>query len=123
MENLREIRRGQVRFDVRLHRERSDRRVTIQAPISRRARVRSSTGETTTRVFVSVAVRIGPVERIIDMGLVDRGKMIYRMLLGRSALGEDFLVDPCARYLLTSRPSSVGERREGAPKALRRGLR
>jgi hypothetical protein len=45
------------------------------------------------------------------MGLVDRAQMIYRMLLGRSALGQDFLVDPCGRYLLTAPPAHVAKRR------------
>jgi hypothetical protein len=56
-------------------------------------------------------VQIGPVLRVIDMGLVDRAQMIYRMLLGRTALGQDFLVDPSGRYLLTAPPELVARRR------------
>lgn len=117
VENLRETARGEVTFDVRLHRSRSERRVTIAAPIARKARVRSSTGHTSVRVFVTVAVRIGPVLRVIEMGLVDRAKMIYRMLLGRSALGSDFLVDPCARFLVSAVPLSRRTPRESESRA------
>jgi hypothetical protein len=46
------------------------------------------------------------------MGLVDRAQMIYRMLLGRTALGPDFLVDPCGRYLVSQAPEFIAKRRE-----------
>jgi len=47
-----------------------------------------------------VKVRIGPVEREIELSLVDRGRMIFRMLIGRRALAHAFLVDPGRRYVL-----------------------
>jgi hypothetical protein len=40
VENLREVGRNVVRFDVRLHRSRKAQRVTVEALITRRARVR-----------------------------------------------------------------------------------
>lgn len=112
VENLRELGDGRVSFDVRLHRSRSERRVTVEAPITRRGLVRSSTGVTSTRIFVTVPIQIGPISRAVDMGLVDRAQMIYRMLLGRTALGPDFLVDPCGRYLVTRPPGAVARVRE-----------
>jgi len=110
VENLRELSRGRVRFDVRLHRLKSERRVTVEAPIVRRARVRASTGVASSRIFVAVTVRIGAVVQEIELGLVDRANMLYRMLLGRMALANHFLVDPSRRYLLTQvrrRPSKA----------------
>jgi hypothetical protein len=101
VENLRELSRGRVSFDVRLHRLHSDRRVTVEAKVVRRARVRASTGVASTRIFVAVTVRIGTVVQEIELGLVDRANMLYRMLLGRMALSRHFLVDPSSRYLLT----------------------
>ncbi|MFZ5889706.1 MAG: ATP-dependent zinc protease [Myxococcota bacterium] len=102
VENLREVGRERVRFDVRLHRSKVDRRVSVEAPIVRRARVKASTGISSVRIFVAVTVRIGPFVERIELGLVDRANMLYRMLLGRTALGSHFLVDPCRRYLLTA---------------------
>ena len=119
VENLREA-GGEVIFDVRLHRSRPERRVTVRAPIARRTRVRSSTGYTTSRIFVTVSVRIGTIVRTVDMGLVDRAKMIYRMLLGRTALGLDFLVDPSGRYLLTSPPEAPRAQRTTVRRVPRR---
>jgi hypothetical protein len=100
VENIRELGSGRVRFDVRLSRNRSERRVTVEAPIARRGRVRPSSGELEARIFVAVKLRIGPVEREIELSLVDRGRMIFRMLIGRRALANAFLVDPSRRYVL-----------------------
>jgi hypothetical protein len=102
VEHVREIEGGYVRFDVRLHRNRADRRVTVEAPISRRGRVRTSSGLTQVRIFVRCAIRIGPVEREIEVSLVNRASMIFRMLLGRSALSHGILVDPGRAYLVTA---------------------
>ena len=100
VENIRELGAGRVRFDVRLSRNESDRRVTVEARIVRRGHVRPSSGELEARIFVAVRVRIGPVEREIELSLVDRGRMIFRMLIGRRALAHAFLVDPSRRYVL-----------------------
>ena len=105
VENIRELGAGRVRFDVRLSRSESDRRVTVEARIARRGQVRPSSGEPEQRIFVAVKVRIGPVEREIELSLVDRGRMIFRMLIGRRALAQAFLVDPGRRYVLYQ-PSS-----------------
>lgn len=105
VENIRELGGGRVRFDVRLSRSESDRRVTVESRIARRGQVRPSSGEPEQRIFVAVKVRIGPVEREIELSLVDRGKMIFRMLIGRRALAHAFLVDPGRRYVLYQ-PSS-----------------
>jgi hypothetical protein len=104
VENLEELANGYVRFDVRLHRLKPERRVTIEAPIVRRATVRSSSGVAARRIFVAARIVVGRTPIAIELGLVDRGRMLYRMLLGRMALARHFLVDPSARYLLTSSP-------------------
>jgi hypothetical protein len=100
VENIREVGHGRVQFDVRLHRRNIDRRVTVEAPIMRRGRVRPSSGDAQVRIFVSATVRIGDLEQEIELSLVDREKMIFRMLIGRSALAHRFVVDVSRRYSL-----------------------
>jgi hypothetical protein len=123
VEDIRELAPDRVRFDVRLSRNQSDRRVTVEARVVRRGQVRLSNGELETRIFVAVRLRIGPVEREIEVGLVDRGRMIFRMLIGRRALGQAFLIDPSRRYLLTKptlhqpRPASSTNRQKVSPVA------
>jgi hypothetical protein len=117
VENIREVGHGRVQFDVRLHRRRLDRRVTVEAPIKRRGRVRPSSGDSQTRIFVVARVRIGSREQEIELSLVDRERMIFRMLIGRSALAHHFLVDVSKRYLL-----SKHRKKKAKKKAKRRGV-
>jgi hypothetical protein len=62
--------------------------------------VRSTSGVSELRVFVQTRIRVGSTTFTAELGLVDRQRMIYRMLLGRTALGVRFYVDPSRRYLL-----------------------
>lgn len=107
--NVREIGNGRVVFDVRLHRRKTDRIVHVEAAILRRGRVRSSTGHLQPRVFVTTTIRIGKIERSIELGLVDREHMIFRMLIGRTALVPGVLVDPGRRYVLTPGKKRIKE--------------
>lgn len=93
VENIEELPRGYVRFDVVLHRHKRDRRIQVKAKVSRRSRVRSSAGHTSERLFVRTKFVLGSVAKEIEVSLVDREKMIYRMLLGREALQGPFLID------------------------------
>ena len=88
-----------VRFDVVLSRAKRHRRVTVEAPVVRRTNIRSSLGHSHQRMTVRTLIRIGRVEKEIEVGLVCRKSMICRMLLGRLALAEDFLVDSQRPYL------------------------
>jgi ribosomal protein S6--L-glutamate ligase len=98
----------QVAFDVVLRRR--GKRVRVTAPIVREGRVRSSSGESSTRLFVETLLRLGDHEKRIEISLVDRAPMIHRMLLGRSALTGAILIDVDARYRL-GRPERTSKRK------------
>ena len=100
VENVQKLAGGRVRFDVRLEKGDPGRRVTVEAKVSRRTPVRASTGHSEPRLFVETFVRLGGIEQRIEIGLVDRRNMLYRMLLGRSALERRYLVDVTKRYAL-----------------------
>jgi hypothetical protein len=102
VENIEELPRGFVRFDVVLHRKKRDRRIHVKAKVTRRGRVRSSTGHQTTRLFVETTLRLGPIEKQVEVSLVDREMMIHRMLLGRAALAGPIRVDVNRRMALGS---------------------
>jgi len=93
VENVEYLPENHVRFDVVLSRLNSHRRKSVTARVSRWSRVRSSSGHYTERCFVKTRVRIGPIEKNIEISLISRERMIYRMLIGREALDSDFLVD------------------------------
>jgi hypothetical protein len=100
VENVKLLAGSRVSFDVRLRRDDQEARVRVETKVSRRAPVRSSSGQTESRIFVKAHVRLGGREQQIEVGLVDRRHMLYRMLLGRSALAGHFLVDVTKRYAL-----------------------
>lgn len=99
VEGLQLLPRERVRFNVVVHREFRDRHVPVIARIVRRSRVRSSNGQFERRIFVETTLSLGGVEKKIEVSLVDRGKMLHRMLLGRTALKGDFVVDVSRRHL------------------------
>lgn len=100
VENVRELSGSRVRFDVRLRLRDPAARVAVEAKITRRASVRSSTGHAAPRLFVMARIRLGGRAQTIEVGLVDRSGMLYRMLLGRTALKRLYLVDVAKRYAL-----------------------
>lgn len=106
--NIEPVGEGQVRFDVVLRRK-GGKLVTrtITAPICGETRVRSSNGIVTQRYKVRTRLRIGEVEKEIELSLVNRKHMLCRMLLGRSALGQDFLVDALNKHLHGARNSTA----------------
>ena len=106
VENVRELTGSRVRFDVRLRRTDAGPRVTVEAKVSRRTTVRSSAGHSDARLFVKTWIVLGGYEQLIEVGLVDRRHMLYRMLLGRSALEKRYLVDVTKRYALGTRSSA-----------------
>ena len=70
------------------------RRVPVETDIVRISRVRLSHGRRQQRPVVATRMRLGSVERTIELSLVSRTHMLCRMLLGRMALKGNFLVDP-----------------------------
>jgi hypothetical protein len=91
-----------VRFTVRL--DRKDRKlVTLEEDIIARKKVRSSTGLPTSRIFVETRLCLAGVEKRITVSLVSRKRMIHRLLLGREALANDFIVDPAVDHWATPR--------------------
>lgn len=81
-------------------RDRSSRkRRTLEADIVRTARVRPSHGEAQPRIYVRTRIVVAGQTLWADLGLVDRGPMRCRLLLGRIDIAGLFLVDPARCYL------------------------
>lgn len=89
-----------VRFTVRLDRK-EQKLITLEAPVAKRTNVRSSTGQGHDRIFVETTMRLASVEKKILVSLVCRKNMIHRLLLGRTTLSDDFLVDSGVDHWLT----------------------
>ena len=98
-----------VRFSVRLNR-RDTKLATLEEPIALRKHVRSSTGQGHDRIFVETTLELAGRRKRILVSLVCRKRMIHRMLLGREALGSDFLVDSSVDHWATPRRRSGGKK-------------
>lgn len=95
---------GRIRFYVVLDRRAPRQRVRVETRVRREGRVRSSSGHYTTRVFVATTLRLGGIEKRIELNLVDREDLSFRLLLGRTALAGDFLIDVHQAYVLGKPP-------------------
>jgi len=104
--NIEELPGNLVRFTLRLSRK-TNRDLTLEAPIAMRKHVRSSTGHGHDRLFVETTLRIGGREKNILVSLTCRKRMIHRMLLGREALSGDFLVDSGVDHRATPRKKKL----------------
>lgn len=104
VDNLEQLPNGRARFEVLYSRRAPFKRKTVTARVTKWSRVRSSTGEYSKRCFVTTAIRIGEVEKDIEISLVCRKNMLFRMLLGRKALERDFLVDVSRRTEISEPP-------------------
>jgi hypothetical protein len=98
VENVRHTDRGRVAFDVVRSRKKGAKINTVEAVIVRETTVRTSTGHEHERIVVATTMKIGAFEKRIELTLVSRKHMLCRMLVGRSALEDDFLVDVSVRH-------------------------
>lgn len=108
-----ELPNNRVRFTVRLDRK-EKRLITLEEDIKMRKRVRSSTGDPTDRIFVETTLNLAGIEKKIIVSLVCRKRMIHRLLLGREALDNDFLVNSSVDHWATPRRRVKKENRESA---------
>ncbi|MCB1079813.1 MAG: ATP-dependent zinc protease [Verrucomicrobiae bacterium] len=93
---------GERRVKFHLHPIRRRRWLELEcdAPVTATREVKDSGGHVEVRPFITTTVNLGGREWVIDLSLTNRESMRFRMLLGRSALGGQFRIDPSRSYLL-----------------------
>jgi hypothetical protein len=109
---IEELDDGKLRFEVVLREKPTRQSVWAEAQAVRDSNVKPSSGERQRRRVVKTLMKIGPIERRIEISLVCRKGMLCRMLVGRTALENLFIVDPSAKYLVskTERKPQSGQR-------------
>jgi hypothetical protein len=88
-----------VQFKVHPFQRDASRSVTATAPLMEYRRVRSSSGHATLRPVILTSVEWAGRRWTIELTLASRDQMGFRMLLGRAAVRERFVVDPGRSYL------------------------
>jgi len=96
-----------VAFQVHPWQESSEDARRIELPVHDRRVVRSSSGHEEERIVVLMPVRL--VGHVIDaeLTLSNRDSMGFRMLIGREALRQGFVVDPAASFLGGRAPRDI----------------
>lgn len=89
---------NRVQFDIVIDRKDRSRTRTVVADIAHQTHVRSSNGQQHERYFVRTRVAIAGVVKEVEFSLVSRESMTCRILLGRKALENDFLVDASVKH-------------------------
>ena len=107
-----ELADGTARFEVVVSETPTLRTILVEAPLVREAVVKPSSGKRQRRPVVKTMMRLGGVEKEIEITLVSRKGMLCRMLLGRTALEGDFVVDPSRKYLLSQLQQKRKKRKE-----------
>ena len=69
-----------------------------QAPLVDIRDVTDSGGHTETRHVISTLLEISDVSKTIEITLTERRSMLFRMLLGRTSLMADFVVNPALSF-------------------------
>lgn len=100
------IRNGEnwVRFELADRKKIVKSATVAEMPVEDQREVRDSGGNVQTRYVISTTMLIGNDKRTIELTLARRPKMRFPMLIGRTAIRGDYLVDPKKSYL-TGKPT------------------
>jgi hypothetical protein len=93
-----------VRFGVHPLRGNRDLAVSCACRLLDQRAVRDSGGHREMRWVIETPLRLGDEEWPVEITLTDRDSMLFRMLLGRTAMAGRILVDPKASYLVGRKP-------------------
>jgi hypothetical protein len=93
-----------LRFGVHPLQGRADVSVLCVAPLLDRRVVRDSGGHRQRRYVIETPIRIGAWEWTTEITLTARDTMLFRMLLGRTAMARRFQVNPAGSYLAGAKP-------------------
>jgi hypothetical protein len=77
--------------------------VNCKSKLIDQRKVKSSNGISSLRPVIEVLVKVGETTWPIEITLVNREIMGFRMLLGRQALRKHFLVDPSKSFLASKK--------------------
>jgi len=95
-----------IRFKIHPLQRRTDIELTCVADVIDQRMVSDSGGHREMRYVIRTKVVMGNTEIDAEITLTDRDSMQFRMLLGRTALTDNFLVAPDLSYLSGPKPKN-----------------
>ncbi|MEE4363384.1 MAG: ATP-dependent zinc protease [Desulfotignum sp.] len=87
-----------VRFGIHPLQKRRDIALFCEAPVVDRRRIKDSGGHSEMRYVIASSLVLGNMHWPIEITLTSRDAMMFRMLLGRTALKNNVMVDPARSY-------------------------
>ena len=115
VESVEELPDNRVAFHVVLDRKDRSKTRRIEADLIGHTRVKSSNGRVQERFKVRTLMRLGHIEKPVEFSLVNRKRMLCRVLLGRRALAGDFLVDSQIKFHFGPRSVRKKQNAPGKP--------
>ena len=104
-----------VRFSVHPWQRSAEDAVDVECPVHDRRTIRSSTGHTQERFVILTELELLGTTVTTEVTLTRRDEMGFRMLVGREALRQGFLVDSGRSYLGGRPPRKVRPKNRGVP--------
>ncbi|WP_324613372.1 ATP-dependent zinc protease family protein [Agromyces kandeliae] len=102
-----------VRFGIHPWQDTDADAATVELPVHDRRVVRSSTGHTQERLVVLMEVVLHDRPVTAEVTLTNRDEMGFRMLIGREALRNGFLVDAGRSFVGGRAPRDIRRRNRG----------
>jgi hypothetical protein len=107
IKKFRRGRRDMIRFKVYPYQRDAKLKISAEAELLGERRIRSSSGKEEVRPVIRTSVRLLDREWMIELTLTNRVQMGFRLLLGRQAVRNRFLIDP-GRSFRSSRMKASG---------------
>ncbi|MFK4762886.1 ATP-dependent zinc protease [Microbacterium sp. ZW T5_45] len=102
-----------VRFRVKPWQDSQEDAVEVECPVHDRRAVRSSSGHAQVRFVVELLIRLYDREVLAEVTLSNRDEMGFRMLIGREALRQGYVVDPARSFVGGRAPREARRRNRG----------
>jgi hypothetical protein len=93
--------KNRIRFDIHPLQHETSQVITCAADIVDKRLVTDSGGHTEERYVIQTLITIAGQTWSIEITLTERENMLFRMLLGRSALRKHFIVNPARSFIST----------------------
>lgn len=95
--------KNRIKFDMHPLQNNTSKIITCIADVIDKRLVTDSGGHEEERYVINTPISIGDKTWVIEITLTERETMLFRMLLGRSAIRKRFLVNPARSFLLSGK--------------------